>query len=138
MYYTTKDDLFIIHMKNWMKNNPLEKPTDIWHKVVAWNKGKKLSEEHKKAISESHKKIPKYGNARKGIVFTEEHKRKLSESAKNRKTAMSNEQKEKHRQIALLATPVYDTCPHCGWHGLKRVAYKYHFSKCKNISKLPE
>ena len=63
MYYIQEDDPFFIEMKEWMKNNPLEKPTDIWHKVVAWNKGKKLTEEHRKAMSETHKKLPKSGNA---------------------------------------------------------------------------
>ena len=138
MYYPTEEDLFFVQMEKWMKNNPLEKPTDTWHKVVAWNKGKKLTESHKQAISDTHKKLPKkyHGNARPGIVFTEEHKRKLSESAKKRKLPMSEEAKAKRRQIALSTIPVYDTCPHCGWHGLKRVAYRYHFSKCKKLNKI--
>ncbi len=138
MYFIQEDDPFFNEMKEWMKNNPLEKPTEIFHKVVAWNKGKKLSEEHKKAMSETHKKLPRSGNARKGIIFSEEHKKKLSESAKRRKkTVLSDEHKQKLSEIALKRKPIYDTCPHCGWHGLKRVVYRHHFSKCKNKSNLP-
>ena len=50
-----------------------------WHKgkkglVIAWNKGKTLSEEHRKHLSESHK----------GYKMPEEQKKKISESHKGK------------------------------------------------------
>lgn len=47
--------------------------------------GKKLSEEHRKRISETHKKRGTIPPSRKGLKFLEESKRKMGESHKGRK-----------------------------------------------------
>ena len=46
----------------------------------SWNKGKKLSEEHKRKLSESHKGKPSWN---KGISVSEENKKKHSEFMKS-------------------------------------------------------
>ena len=119
------------------QNTFTEENCDPWNKFPAWNKGKKLTEEHKKALSESHKKIPKSGNARPEIIFSVEHKRKLSEARKRNGCNLTNEAKEKLRKKALEREkkPICDTCPHCNYHGLKRVVYKYHRQNCKTLPK---
>ena len=56
--------------------------------LPSWNKGKKLSENHRKAISESKKgrvtfseeSKKKMSDAKKGIKQTEEHRRRIAES----------------------------------------------------------
>ena len=48
---------------------------------VAWNKGKKLSEEHRKNLSESHKGNPSYWT---GKHHSEETKQKISNKLKGR------------------------------------------------------
>lgn len=134
IYYRSEvsmDDFFE-ELRNYCIQNPFsEENCEPWVRV-AWNKGKQLSEEHKKSLSETHKKLLKFGNARSGIIFSEEHKRKLSEAAKNREP-MTDQRKENLRQIALNRKPIYDTCPHCNYHGLKRVVYRYHRQNCKNL-----
>ena len=140
MYYPTEEDLFFVQMEKWMKNNPLEKPTDTWHKVVAWNKGKKLTESHKQALSDAHKKLPKSGNARSGIVFTEEHKRKLSEASKNRKMPMSEEQKEKYRKLFSGKPKLWKKimCPHCNLESTEGTMKRWHLDNCKYKLNLPK
>ena len=70
---------------------------------ISWNKGKRLSEETKKKMSESHKgkilseehkkNLSKNHKGMKGKHHSEETKKKLSESLKGRK--ISEEQREK-------------------------------------------
>jgi hypothetical protein len=85
---------FLSDLKEWCKNNPItdeEKDESVrMHNIpwnagktgvqVAWNKDKKLSEEHKQKIAVST------SNALKGIPKSEEHKRKVgAASGKTRK-----------------------------------------------------
>jgi len=49
--------------------------------IESWNKGKTLSEEHKRKLSEAHKGITTWN---KGKKWSEETKKKMSISAKNR------------------------------------------------------
>lgn len=87
-------DDFLLDLIEWCKNNHVaidEKDESIrannipWNagkvKVQrAWNKGKKLSEEHKQKISIST------SNAMKGVLKTEDHKKKVGiASGKTRK-----------------------------------------------------
>lgn len=66
--------------------------------IISWAKDKKFTEDHRKKISESRKKLlkikpivhseetrKKLSEAMKGKVFTEEHKANISKAAKNRK-----------------------------------------------------
>lgn len=75
--------------------------------LIPWNKGKKLTEEQKRKLSEAHKGKPKSEETRKNMSearkgksrgpFSEEHRRKLSEAAKNR----SEEYRRKLSESAL-------------------------------------
>ena len=65
-----------------------------------WNKGRKLSEEHKRKLSEAHKGKPNY--KLRGRKFSEEHKKKLSENHKGfTGRHHSNEAKEKIRKSQI-------------------------------------
>lgn len=71
----------------------MRKPKHSEHgKLVSESKrGIKFSEEHRKSLSEAHKKRTHYANGHK---FTEEHKEKLRQAARNR-APMSEEHKLK-------------------------------------------
>lgn len=71
----------------------MRKPKHSEHgKLVSESKrGIKFSEEHRKSLSEAHKKRTHYA---KGHKFTEEHKEKLKQAARNR-APMSEEHKLK-------------------------------------------
>ena len=87
------------------KISSARKGMPIWNKgkkglQIAWNKGRQLSEEHKRKVSESHKgkhhieeTKRKMSESRKGIFFSEEHRRKISEA--NSRRHLSEETKRK-------------------------------------------
>jgi hypothetical protein len=77
--------LFFKGRTPWNKGKKLSEETKkkISEKISELQKGKKHSEETKKKISESHK----------GKILSEEHKRKLSESHKGKKFSEETKQK---------------------------------------------
>lgn len=93
-------NLYQKHFGHWALLPDEERKKSIKQKLSAWQKGKKLSDEHKKKISEAHKgkkhpnrKRPvltlehreKISKGRKGIKFTEEHLKNLRKPKKERK-----------------------------------------------------
>lgn len=68
----------------------------------------------------------------KSRVFSDEHKAKLSESHKGIKYGpMSQEQKDKLREIKKGIPQERTECPHCGKVGGLSLMKRYHFDKCK-------
>lgn len=115
---------------------------------IAWNKGKKQSEELKQKVSESVRKLwenPEYrknmSEAHKGKKSPMEGKKhsketiekirmaKIGKSSKKKGISMSDEAKNK-----LLSTMASQSwkCPHCNKTGKGiHTANRWHFDKCK-------
>lgn len=58
--------------------NPDDSRTVPFHGNMSWNKGKTLSEDHKRAISEAKTGVPIGSTWNKGIPHTDETKQKMS------------------------------------------------------------
>jgi len=72
------------HSKKKMSNSKLGKHystrTEFKKGNPPWNKGKKLSDEYRKKLSESHKGLQSYWKGRKRGAMSDEWKRKISEA----------------------------------------------------------
>ncbi len=73
--------------------------------MVVWNKGKHLSEEHRKKLSESHKgkklseeQKRKISESLKGKEVSEETRRRLSEALKGKRKKVSEETKRRQKE----------------------------------------
>lgn len=101
-------------------------------KRIAWCRGKKLSEEHKKKLSLAKKGKPTGRSWNKGIPCTQAVKDKVSKALKGRKNTWQTYWGEEHpnwkvdgvgytalhqRIRKILGKP--DTCEHCKKSGLK-------------------
>lgn len=111
--------------------------------------GRKLSEAHRKKLSEAFKGIPKPGTStamrgnthNKGKKFTEESKAKCSVSKVGNKNRKGIPHSKEMRQIisertsaALKGIPKKTvTCPHCNKTGGAGNMQRYHFEFCKLI-----
>ena len=110
--------------------------------------GRKLSEEHRKKLSEAFKGVPKPGTAiamkgnthNKGKKFSQESKAKSSASKignTNRLGIAHSEEIKKliseRTSLALKGVPKKTTtCPHCNKVGSIANMKRYHFNYCKN------
>lgn len=157
IYLPSPNDLFLIDLREWCKNNPLTEKDFVdsiisgWNSkfgfqkgMIPWNKGKTPSEETK----------IKCGLAAKRKVVTP----KMRENYKNSKLGKNNpnfnkpiteETKEKIRKKMLgKKLPKHSNwhknndhhtkhqviCPHCKKEGNSLAMKRWHFNKCKNYS----
>jgi hypothetical protein len=111
--------------------------------------GYKLSDAHRKKLSESQKGIPKPGtsismkgnNHNKGKKFSEESKAKVSAARIGNTNRLGTTQSNETRKLisertsaALKGIPKKtSTCPHCGKTGGSGNMLRYHFDNCKSI-----
>lgn len=118
--------------------------------MTSWLKGKKLSEETKKKVSESVKKLwenPEYRkymsdahkgkhSGRLGQINSVEHRLKISLSKIGKPSArkgqkLSEEQRMKMKELAIKESWV---CPHCHKSGkAKGAGNRWHFNNCKSL-----
>lgn len=89
---------------------------------IAWNKGKKLTEEQKKNL--------------KGKIRSEEHKQNISKAkkgktAKNKGIPMREQQKAKISKTKTGVSQKIVTCPVCSKSGGITNMFRYHFDNCK-------
>ena len=102
--------------------------------VSSWSKGLNLTEEHKKAISESRLGEK---NWMFGIKHSDEYKQKMSDAMKGKNKAPKTDgHKLKISQTLKGIKPVWKKvkCPHCGKIAGENVAYRWHFDRCKVVN----
>ena len=118
-----------------------------WLNMAAWplidNRGKPLSEEHKRKLSESKKGKPRSEESKRkisealkgennfwyGKTRSEETKRKQSEAMKGK---TRSEEHSRKISEALKGKPQEKvTCVHCEKIGGRRAMTRYHFDNCK-------
>jgi hypothetical protein len=100
--------------------------------VSSWSKGLNLTDEHKKAISESRLGEK---NWMFGVKHSDEYKQKMSNAMKGKnKTPKTDEHKLKISQTLKGRKPVWKKvkCPHCDKIAGENVAYRWHFGNCKS------
>lgn len=95
-------------------------------------KGKPLSSEHKKKISEGLTGLKRNEDFKIKMSTvasnrSKEHKDNLSASLTGRK--ISEETKQRMKDAAKITKPVI--CPYCGKEGNPRAMYRWHFDNCK-------
>ena len=123
--------------EEWKQKNrkPKKDNTNYFgHKNAAALKGKPKTDEHKKKISESHKKIDKnwlignnHGSGNKGKKKSDAHQQAINQSLNSVevKNKISNSWKNK---------PIVK-CPHCNVQGKQgHNMDRYHFYNCRNIN----
>lgn len=116
-----------------------------------WSKGKKLSNEHRAAISRGivGERNPFYGRthnsetkrrlseANLGFKHSQETKRLMSETRRgeaNPRYGVSIPEDQKARQIASLKARPLLTCPHCGKRTNEGNAQRWHFDRCRSVA----
>ena len=99
-------------------------------------KGKKLTDAHKKALSLAAKKR----KPRTPIKHSEETKQKLSKlwegttrSEEDRKKISDGQRGKKKGPYTITKYPLPVTCPHCGKTGSPRGIKRHHFDNCKHL-----
>jgi hypothetical protein len=100
--------------------------------------GMKLSEEHKRKMSENHskywtgKKLSEEHKKKMRKPKTEEHKRKMSEANMGKK--LSEETKRKMSEAHKGKKKKKVICPHCHKEGGSNIMKRWHFDNCKLIN----
>ncbi len=103
-------------------------------KISEGRKGIKFSDEHRKNLSKSLKGLKrnphseetknKISKGNKGHIVTQETRKKISES-----------NKRNYSQKSLDINRLLSKCPHCGKEGKGNSMQRWHFDKCKLITK---
>lgn len=157
IYSPNDDDEFVITLKEWVKNNPLQ-PEDFQEAIqtawgskfgfqkgmIPWNKG----------MSPSIETRIKCGLAAKRKIMTDlmrdnYRKSKTGEKNPNFGKSIPDDVKEKLR-LGMLGRKIPEisewhknndhhtkhmvVCPHCGKEGKSLVMKRWHFDNCKNQS----
>jgi hypothetical protein len=116
-----------------------------------WNGGKRLTSEHRAAISSgitgernpfygrrhSNETIRRLSEANLGFKHSNETKRLMSDSRRgeaNPRHGVSIPEDQKARQIASLKARPLMTCPHCGKRANEGNARRWHFDRCRSAT----
>jgi hypothetical protein len=138
IYILDDNDEFIISLKKYLKENPInleEYRTDEWVYIPPWNKGISPSEETRALLSKIGKgkkrsaesreryRLSKLGsknpNFGKPALKSPEISRKISEGQKNNPN---------HHAFKKLV------CPHCQKEGAYVAMKRWHFDRCRKIN----